>query len=182
MAVLSSHYFIPKRMRMTLDFLMKDYVAFNHWANELNTNWLKTKPLELLDQPFPSSFPSLRETLLHIWSAQDVWLQRLQGHSPTLFLAATFQGNNEELMAGLMQNSAEFRDFIAGQNPDYFTQKIEYAHTGGKVYRQFTTEIIQHCMQHGTYHRGQIVTIARNLGLTDPPKQDYVEYCRRVRE
>jgi uncharacterized damage-inducible protein DinB len=157
---------------------MKDYTAFNFWANEININWLKSKPLDLLEQPFPSSFPSLRETLLHIWSAEDVWLQRLQGHAPTQFVAATFTGSSLELMDNLLRNSAAFRDFIGSREPDYFAQKIEYVHRDGKIYHQFTTEIIQHCMQHGTYHRGQIVTIARNLGLTDPPKQDYIEHCR----
>jgi len=34
----------------------------------------------------------------------------------------------------------------------------------------------QHCINHGTYHRGQIITIARNIGITDPPTTDYNYY------
>ncbi len=172
-------FLIPDHM--TLEFLMKDYVAFNVWANALFVNWLKSKPLELMDREVPSSFPSLRGTLLHIWSAQDIWLHRLQGASPTYLISATFQGSNTELMDGLMQNSAAFRDFIGSRDSSYFSQKIGYNHTTGIPYEQYTTEIIQHCMQHSTYHRGQIVTIARNLGLTDPPKSDYIGYVREDR-
>jgi uncharacterized damage-inducible protein DinB len=38
--------------------------------------------------------------------------------------------------------------------------------------------MIHHCMNHSTYHRGQIVTIARNLELTDPPSTDFMRYVR----
>ncbi len=167
--------------KMTLEFLMKDYVAFNVWANTLFVNWLKSKPLELLDREVPSSFPSLRSTMLHTWSAQDIWLRRLQGSSPTELVSGTFKGSNTELMDGLLQNSMDFSDFIGSRDSSYFSQKIGYTHTTGIPYEQYTTEIIQHCMQHSTYHRGQIVTIARNLGLTDPPKSDYIGFVREMR-
>lgn len=166
---------------MTLEFLLKDYTTYNFWANELNVNWLKDKPLDLFDREVPSSFPSLRGTLLHIWSAQDIWLHRLQGNSPTQFIAATFTGSNSELLENLVENSIAFMDYINSREAAYFSQKIAYTHTGGTVYEQFTSEIVQHCMQHSTYHRGQIVTIARSLGMTDPPKTDYIEYSRRMR-
>jgi uncharacterized damage-inducible protein DinB len=31
-------------------------------------------------------------------------------------------------------------------------------------------------MNHSTYHRGQIITIGRNLGFTDAPMTDYNFY------
>ena len=37
-------------------------------------------------------------------------------------------------------------------------------------------DMIQHCLNQSTYHRGQIVTIARKIGLTDPPMTDYILY------
>ncbi len=163
---------------MTIELLMKDYVAFNVWANTLFFNWLKSKPLELLDREFTSSFPSLRSTLLHIWVAQDVWLQRLQGHNDSTLVSETFQGSNAELLENLILNSQTFSDYINSRDTAYFNQKTHYTHSTGIPYHQFNTEIIQHCMQHSTYHRGQIVTIARNLGLTDPPKSDYIGYVR----
>jgi len=33
-------------------------------------------------------------------------------------------------------------------------------------------------MNHGTFHRGQLVTMGRSLGLTDPPKTDFIHYLR----
>jgi uncharacterized damage-inducible protein DinB len=163
---------------MTLDSLLKDYVAYNFWANERIIHWLKTKPSDKITLYVASSFPSLRATLLHIWAAEDIWLHRLQQISPTEFLSNTFQGTDEELFERLLQNSESFKNFIHRQSADFFDLTIAYKHTTGKLYEQYSAEIIQHCMQHSTFHRGQIITMARNLEITDPPKTDYIEYVR----
>ncbi|MBK9337244.1 MAG: hypothetical protein IPM98_11980 [Lewinellaceae bacterium] len=55
---------------MTLDTLLQDYSAYNLWANTAIVNWLRTKPAGLMTQPVPSSFPTLHDTLLHIWGAE----------------------------------------------------------------------------------------------------------------
>jgi uncharacterized damage-inducible protein DinB len=163
---------------MTIDALLQDYTAYNLWANERIIHWLKTKPAEKMSQFVASSFPSLRTTLLHIWAAEDIWLQRLQQISPTAFLSTTFQGTDTELFERLLQNSESFKNFVHRQSAEFFDLTISYKHTTGKQFEQYSAEIILHCMQHSTFHRGQIITIARNLEITDPPKTDYIEYVR----
>lgn len=163
---------------MTLDTLLKDYTSYNLWANERIIHWLKTKPTEKMSYYVASSFPSLRATLLHIWAAEDIWLHRLQQISPTEFISNSFQGSDSELFERLLQNSESFKNFVQRQSAEFFELTISYKHTSGKQFEQFSAEIILHCMQHSTLHRGQIITIARNLEITDPPKTDYIEYVR----
>lgn len=163
---------------MTLELLLKDYVAYNLWANTRYVEWLRAAPAELMTREVPSSFPSLHLTFLHIWSAEDVWLKRLEGIEPTQFVAASFTGTTTEVFEGLLHNSLKFRDFVTSCETGFFEKKTRYVHYTGTVYEQFNAQIIQHCMQHSTYHRGQIVTIARSLGLTNPPKTDYIEHVR----
>lgn len=163
---------------MTLETLLKDYVTYNLWANTEVVEWLKIKPLELMTREIPSSFPTLQLTLLHIWSAQDVWLRRLEGIDPDQFISATFRGGAPEVFEGLLHNSLEFKDFVTNQDAGFFDRKTHYVHFTGTHYEQFNAQIVQHCMQHSTYHRGQVVTMARSLGLTDPPKTDYIEHVR----
>jgi uncharacterized damage-inducible protein DinB len=38
--------------------------------------------------------------------------------------------------------------------------------------------IIQHVVNHGTHHRGQVVTMLRQLGATPPKGMDLVLYYR----
>jgi len=163
---------------MHISTLLKDYGMYNHWANKRIVDWFRSKPLELMDREVPSSFPSLKLTMLHVWGAEDIWLQRLQGISPSQFLSTNFNGTVETVFEGLVRNSATFRDFLARQSSEFFEETCSYIHTNGNPYTQFHAEIIQHCLQHSTYHRGQMVTIAHNLGLTDPPTTDFIVYVR----
>ena len=40
--------------------------------------------------------------------------------------------------------------------------------------------IILHVMNHGTYHRGQLVTMGRELGISDPPKTDFMAFVSAI--
>lgn len=164
---------------MDLSAHLKDYGIYNYWANSRIVEWLRSKPSEVLERETPSSFPTLKGTLLHIWGAEDIWLSRLEGISPTRFLAEDFSGSLESLFDGFLQRSAEFRDFLAAQNLSFFERRTAYKHTTGTPYNQLNSEIILHCLQHSTFHRGQIITMARSLGLTDVPHTDYILYVRQ---
>ena len=161
---------------MTLEILLKDFTTYNLWANRLMVDWLRKKPSELMTKEVPSSFPSLHLTMLHTWGAEKVWIERLREDAPTPFLTQSFSGTTEDVFDGLLDCSEQFRDLIAGQNAAYFTSSASYVHINGKENTQNRAQMILHCMQHSTYHRGQLVTIARNLGLTDPPQTDYIAY------
>lgn len=164
---------------MDLSALLKDYGIFNHWANSRVVDWLRAQPTEILERETPSSFPTLRGTLLHIWSAEDIWLSRLQGESPGRFLSGDFRGSADELFKGGLKRSAEFRDFLAAQPPSFFESLTAYTHTSGTRYTQLNSEIILHCLQHSTFHRGQMITMARSLGIAEVPHNDYILYVRQ---
>lgn len=47
---------------------------------------------------------------------------------------------------------------------------IEYKLLSGEPSQTSVLNIIHHVMNHSTYHRGQLVTMGRELGFIDPPK------------
>jgi uncharacterized damage-inducible protein DinB len=105
-------------------------------------------------------------------------LRRLKGEVPTSFLANTFEGSNAVLMQGMLDNSAAFRDFIQAQEDVFFEDNVAYKDLAGNAYTQPRAEMILHCMQHSTFHRGQLLTLGRQLGLTQPPSTDYIRFTR----
>ncbi len=163
---------------MTLEILLKDYTTYNLWANRLMVDWLGRKPAELMTRELPSSFPSLHKTLLHIWGAEKVWIERLNGDGPEKFLTDYFSGSTKDVFEGLLACSVQFRDLVADKDAGYFAGYSTYVHINGNQYTQNRAQMILHCMQHSTYHRGQLVTMARSLGLTDPPQTDYIAHVR----
>ncbi len=163
---------------MTLDQQLKDYAYFNVWAHQRLVDWLRSHPEELLEQETPSSFPSLKLTLLHIWSAEKVWMERLQQVPFTSFIALTFTGSAEMVCDGLLGNADVLAEYINAQDATYFEESCDFRMMNGTEDRQPRYHMVLHCLQHSTYHRGQIVTMARTLGLTDPPNTDFLGYVR----
>lgn len=159
--------------------LLKDYSSFNLWANAKMVNWLQTKPLELMEREVPSSFPTLHLTLLHIWGAEEIWLERLRGIPPTTFLFQTFQGTTADVFEGVLAMSQRFADYVHALSDADLQEPVAFRLLNGNEDTRPRYEMIHHCLNHSTYHRGQIVTIARNLGLTDPPQTDFMQYLRQ---
>jgi len=58
---------------------------------------------------------------------------------------------------------------------------INYKLLSGDTGESSLLHIFHHVMNHSTYHRGQLVTMGRELGFTDPPKTDFIQFCREKR-
>ncbi len=48
----------------------------------------------------------------------------------------------------------------------------------GTAYFNSVEEIIMHVMNHGTYHRGQLITMLRMVGFTAVESTDFIRYLR----
>lgn len=159
--------------------LLNDYASFNLWANTKMINWLQTKPIELMEREVPSSFPNLHLTLLHIWSAEKIWLERLQAIPPTTFLFQTFMGTATDVFEGLLAMSQQFADYVHALSESELQETLGFRLLNGTEDSRPRYQMIHHCLNHSTYHRGQIVTIARSLGIADPPATDFMQYLRQ---
>lgn len=163
---------------MTLETMLKEYADFNLWANTQMVSWLRAKPAELMGREMPSSFPTIRDTLLHIWGAEEIWLERLRQIPTSTFLTERFEGGVGDVFEGILRKSGEFAAYVQAMNDIDFQQICAFKLLNGSEDSQPRSLMIQHCLNHSTYHRGQIVTMARNFGLTDPPSTDFIKYVR----
>lgn len=153
--------------------LMKNYAHYNLWANTMLVNWLRTKPVDLLEREIPSSFPSVRLTLIHIWQTQRYWLSILKKAAPQTY--DEFNGTLEDVFTGFLEQSSALADHISSMTEADMMENILIESPWFQSDFQ-SFEYIMHCMNHSTYHRGQIITIGRNLGFTDAPMTDYNFY------
>lgn len=166
---------------ITLTSLIRDYAVYNLWANKQLVYWLTAKQPEILDQPVPSSFPSLRQTLVHIWDVERFWLSVLQQvPAPPSFRQHGFDGTLNEVFTGVIEQSEEIVQYIKSLHDDDLQEYVSF-HTPFVEGTQPRIEFFHHCMTHSVYHRGQLVTIGRNVGLTDAPMTDYSFYVLKVK-
>ena len=165
-----------------LSTLIKDYVIYNHWANRRIIEWLQSKPASIMDLKVPSSFPGIRNTLVHIWDMERSWLAHLQLAPQPESMRRGFAGTWEQVLEGLLETSDNFTNYVLSLSQEELL-KTCYCNIlfVGDIYRP-RFEIIQHAMNHSTYHRGQLVTIGHQIGLNDAPMTDYMYYLLRVKQ
>ncbi len=161
---------------MNAQELLLEYCKYNIWANNrLFGATLQLDPT-LHRAEVVSSFPSIYETWLHIWSGQYLWMARMTGGDVSARPAKTFSGSMEELRDGLQASLHEWMDWVQGA--DQATLDSVLVVEGRSATAQFYKgDVVMQVMNHGTYHRGQIVTMLRQLGVTEIPSTDWVRFA-----
>jgi uncharacterized damage-inducible protein DinB len=163
---------------------MKDiyvqYAKYNLWANRRIVEAFASLSEVQMEAPIVSSFPSARLTFLHIWDAEFCWLQRLQGNSPTSFPSKSFVGDSRAVYETVLGTSEDFLHFVEGQNEAFFAQQIKFRTMSYGDGEQKANEMVHHCMNHSTFHRGQLITMGRQLGLVKFSPTDFVFYLREA--
>ena len=155
--------------------ILETYTSYNLWANKKILE-LFSENSSLLDKEVKSSFPTLKKTAHHIWSAEEIWHKRLSGESPASLPEPI--NNFAEFEILFLTRSKSFVDLVNNMDENYLQTFNTYKDTRGNTWVNPQWQIIMHCMNHSTYHRGQIVTILRELGTTTIPSTDLISYFR----
>jgi uncharacterized damage-inducible protein DinB len=143
---------------------MKDLVElleFHHWATNLTVNAVKALPPEQFTRDLGSSFPSVRDTLVHVFMADRAWLGRLEGQSPPRANAGDYPDLNSllEVWEPVLTRWPTVVESLG--DPE---RLIEYKSFTGDPFTNPLGQIVRHVVNHGTYHRGQVATMLRQLG------------------
>lgn len=152
--------------------------AYNYWANTRIIKSILEAGEEKADREIISSFPSVRKTLYHIYDAENTWLMRLKGLPYTWPPSQAFTGNLQQFCDFLLQNSNDFKEYAESLKEFDFERQISYTNSKGVAFSTSVHDVIIHCMNHSTYHRGQLVTLLRIAGHTKFEQLDYIGYVR----
>jgi len=126
-----------------------------------------------------TSFQSVHGTLAHIYAAHLIWLTRWKGSSPAALVGRDEVPTLAELRKRWAELYKELRDYIQPLTSDQLNAPLPYKDLSGNPWGQLLHQQIQHLMFHSMYHRGQVVTLLRQLGQT-PPHTDLILYYRNM--
>jgi uncharacterized damage-inducible protein DinB len=156
------------------------FFDYHLWANALVFKHIKELPSEVSHQDVQSVFPSLYDTLSHMYRTDFVWLKTMQGVSFDKTLKDVQQLNNENIDRSMevlendyLQINEKYKTFI--QRLEDVNAQITINHPSYGSWTISYAELLQHVANHGTYHRGNITAILRQLGYKGTPT-DYVYY------
>ena len=132
---------------------------------------------EKLHRDCRSSFPSVYATLVHMLSAEWVWLERWNGSSPTSFPDMQALRTMDDLRARWEPVEHGTRMFIGGLDEPALDRPLSYRNLKGEPFSEPLGFALQHVANHATYHRGQITTMMRQLG-GKPAGTDFITFVR----
>jgi len=157
---------------MNLKKLVSDYTRYNHWANEQMIRWLKTLERKLLYTETASSFRSIDLTIQHMNHAQNFWYAVIT-EADLSKLDETIKSNAAESnMNDLLEVSHQLHSVFTAYTEEELCKQV----STGEMF-QCRYDYILHMVNHNSYHRGQIITMSRGLGVVDNiPTTDYDIY------
>jgi uncharacterized damage-inducible protein DinB len=119
----------------------------------------------------------MRDTLAHIYGGEWVWLERFQGRSPASFPdTAEFQ-DVASLQERWIELEGRLLGFVGSLTQEDLNRAMEYKTFKFGVYRNPLWQSMQHLVNHGTYHRGQMTTLLRQLEA-QPVLTDLMHFYR----
>lgn len=161
--------------------LLQSYAAYNHWANKTMTVAILAMDEPLHQQIVKSSFPNLYVTVLHLWDAESIWWQRMEGHAQLLIPSREFNPTMKETVNGLLNQSLEWSNWINSCTEEKLQTELSYKNIKGETFSSGVWQVVHHLFNHGTYHRGQLVTMMREMDATEIPSTDFIHWYRKVK-
>ena len=163
---------------MTKDDIQLLY-EYDRWANNRVLRAVSALSGEQFTRDLGGSFHCLRDTLLHILGGEWIWLaywrnppdspsslSDLKAKRDALFSPEAFP-NVETLQSKWIDVELEQSEFVNRLTADSLAKTLPFRGT------QLTLmHLMQHVINHSTYHRGQVAFIMRQLGA-EPLATDF---------
>jgi uncharacterized damage-inducible protein DinB len=142
--------------------------AYNAWANRALFDAAARLPEDAYHRDVKSSHGGIHGTLAHIVWAEQLWLHRWTGKP----VPAIPQGKDlptlAEVRARWEDVEVERAAFLARFDERQLDEtRVVHPSTGGEYVHTFR-EMLRHVVDHSSYHRGQVVTMLRQVGVVPP--------------
>ncbi|MBI1761045.1 MAG: DinB family protein [Acidobacteria bacterium] len=139
---------------------------YGYWVNRKLFQVLAQLTPEEFTQPVAGSYGSIRNTLVHVLSAEWGWLDRCGGPARSVALKGDDYPTLETLRETWGRVEGYVREFLSGLKDEDLTRVVEF--TLGPTGKQAMPlgELLHHAAIHGVHHRGQVALLLRMLGYT----------------
>ena len=158
--------------------LLQQYAAYNIWATKLLTDSIGKLSDEEIHREITNSFPSLYKTMQHIWVAEEVWWLRLKLVDNIVLQSDKFTGSFKELTELLTKQNQQWGEWVNAATENQLTHVFAYIRNKEQL-KMPVYQMLHHVFNHATYHRGQLVTMLRQLGIDKVPSTDFSAFCRK---
>ena len=155
---------------------LQTMIDYHYWARDRVLDAVAALDAEQYNKDLGSSFKSIRETLTHTYAAEWAWYQRWHGTSPTALLPPDRFADLAALAAAWTDHEQKMRAFVDGLRDADVDRVIEFTLLNGTTGASPIGQMVQHVVNHASYHRGQVTTMLRQLGASPAKSMDMIAY------
>lgn len=153
---------------------------YHKWANNSLLEHLDKLPEEIYERKIESVFSSISAVIAHIYQVDGMWLSVMSGDSfeETKRVIQDIQGKLSDSSLERMKEifpelNNRYESFLSEQEDLDRELAIEHPRYG--KHRVSVSGMVEHVVNHGTYHRGNITAMLRQQGHAGVPT-DYIFY------
>jgi uncharacterized damage-inducible protein DinB len=157
---------------------LRTMLDYHYWARDRLLEALEPLTPEQFNHDTGSSFKSIRETVVHTYAAEWAWYSRWQGTSPTALMTSDPFPDIAAIRAAWSAHEAKMRAFLDSLGDEGIARVFDYKLLSGQEGSSPLWQMLQHVVNHASYHRGQVTTMLRQLGATPPKSMDMIAYYR----
>jgi uncharacterized damage-inducible protein DinB len=153
--------------------------AFNSWASQRVFDTVATLTPDQFTRDMASSHQSIQGTLFHIVAAEKIWLSRWRNQPDPPKLQRSDLPTAAALHAEWEKVGLETAKWLGTMTDKSLQDSFTMTTSSGTTYRHTYVQAVQHVVDHGSYHRGQIIALLRQLGVT-PPVTGMIAFYREM--
>ncbi|RPI50921.1 MAG: hypothetical protein EHM55_20180 [Acidobacteria bacterium] len=156
-----------------------DLLDYHYWARDRVLSAVEVLTPEEFLKDLGGSFKSVRDTLVHTYGAEWNWYLRWVGNSPSSLPDPAAFPDLAGIRAPWRAQEAKVRLFVQSlAASNQLERLIKYRMLNGQPAESVFAHMLQHVVNHASYHRGQITTLLRQLGAPAPKSQDMILFFR----
>jgi uncharacterized damage-inducible protein DinB len=154
-------------------------VDYHYWARDRMVEAIDALTPAQYTRDLGNSFKSVRDTVVHTYSAEWNWHSRWTGSSPTSMLDPARFPDVATVRAAWRAQEEKIRSFVRSlAAANELDRVFKYRLMNGEEAQSVFSHTLQHVVNHATFHRGQVTTMLRQLGASPPESQDLIRFYR----
>jgi uncharacterized damage-inducible protein DinB len=158
---------------------LRTLLDYHYWARDVILEAVTPLTPEQFTRQVESSFKSVRDTVAHTYAADRIWYARWVGETPSSLLAYDTFPDVDSIRRAWVDLEGKVRPFVEGLGEAGVSRVFEYKLLSGAAGRSPFSQMLTHVVNHGSYHRGQVTTLLRQLGAPPPKPTDMIAFYRQ---
>jgi len=159
---------------------LKMLTKYKAWADTIFYETASKLSDQELRQQRPMLFGNILSLLNHVYSMDIVWKSHLEGTPHNLETRnPDCTGSFTTLRTNQANINQWYENYIDSLAPDKYNEIVNFTFIGGGDGNMKRSEIIQHFVNHASYHRGHIEGVLYQMSI-EPPTTDIPVFLRET--